>query len=340
MLPFPVEYYAATKPAWQTGLERLIVAAWSLLLSGLILWAAGAFWYDFPVPKLRMVAAGCYLLMVLVPVILVRPAFRSPVVLGMFALVLGWWLTIKPSNDRAWQPDVDRTASAEIKDGSVILHNVRNFDYRTATDFTPQWETRTYDLSRLSGVDLFFNYRGSKFMAHPIISFHFADDERVCISIEKRKTLGQKDSFIGGIYRQYELVYIVGDERDLVRLRTDIRKEEMYLYHLKMTNEQARTVFLEYIARINALHTKPEFFNALTSNCTTSIRSQSATSRRWDWRIFLNGYADKMMYDHGDLDGNLEFAELKKRACINRAILDNKPADDFSRLIREGRPGF
>jgi len=340
MLPFPVEYYARETPAWQRWAGWLAKVLLFLVLSGLTLWAAGALYYDFPVTRLRTVAACAYPLIVLLAAIFAKPRLRIAVVLGCFALVLAWWLTVKPSNNRAWQPDVDRTAWAEIDGDRVTIHNVRNFDYRTTTDYTPQWETRTFDLTQLRGVDLFVNYWGINFMAHPILSFQFGENDRVCMSIETRKTVGEKDSMIGGLYRQYELIYLVGDERDIVRLRTNCRKEDVYLYHLRMTPERARTVFLEYVQRINSLHTTPEFYNAITSNCTTNIRSQSGKVNPWDWRILLNGYADKMMYERGGLAGDLPFNELKKRARINQAALDTGSSPDFSGIIREGRPGF
>lgn len=342
MLPFPVEYYARQKPAWQRWLERLVSLFGFLLLLGITLWAMGALYYDLPWARLRTTAAWVYgLVMVLLFIFVQRPR-AVLLVFGGFIAVLGWWFTIKPSDSRHWQPDVDRTAWAEIDGTRVTIHNVRNFEYRTATDFTPRWETRSCDLSQLNGVDLFFNYWGSKFIAHPIFSFNFEGGERICISIETRRETGEFYSAIGGIYRQYELIYVVSDERDSVRLRTNCRKgEDVYLYHLKMPANRARLVFLDYMHRINSLHAKPEFYNAISSNCTTNVRTQSsARPHPWDWRILVNGFADKMIYERGDFAGNLPFDELKRRALINQAAQVADSAPDFSLRIREGRPGF
>jgi hypothetical protein len=342
MIPFPVEYYARQKPSWQVGLERLALLLRFLLLLGVTLWAAGALYYDLPVARLRAPAAALFGLAALLLFIFVKQRLHTTLlILGGFAAVLAWWLTIKPSNDRAWQTGVDRTAWAEIDGDRVTVHNVRNFDYRSATDFTPVWETRSYDLSQLKGVDLFINYWGSKFMAHPIMSFVFTGDDRLCMSIETRMRAGESYSAIGGIYRQYELIYLAGDERDFVRVRTNYRKgEEVFLYHLRMPPARAREVLLDYLNRMNSLHEQPEFYNAVTSNCTTNIRTQSAKTQPWDWRILLNGFADKMIYSRGDFAGDLPFDELKRRALINPAALAADAAPDFSERIRDMRPGF
>ena len=338
MIPLALEHYSQPKSVWRVGIESLLLLLWLLFILGLTLWAVGALYYDLP--SFRGPAAAVYALAALCVLIKMRLRSTLPIVLG-FLLVGLWWHTLKPSNDRPWQPEVDRTAWAEINGNQVTLHNVRNFDYRSETDFTPVWETRTYDLSQLKGVDLFVNYWGSKFMAHPILSFDFSAGNHLCFSIETRKQMGQSYSAIGGLYRQYELIYIPGDERDLVRVRTNDRKgEDVYLYHLKIPPDRIRLVFLDYLARLNALHEHPEFYNALTSNCTTNIRSQSTKIRPWDWRFLANGYADQMIYERGDLAGDLPFDELKRRALINAAAQAADAAPDFSQRIRDGRPGF
>ena len=342
MLPFPVEYYAREKTPWQRRFDALWATALFLVLAGATLWAVGALYFDLPFARLRAPAACAYGLAIFTLFFIVKQRLRAVLlVLGAFAAVLAWWLTIKPSGDRHWQGDVDRTPRADISGDRVTIFNVRNFEYRTETDYTPVWETRSCDLSQLRGVDLFINYWGSKFMAHPIVSFDFGGGTRLCMSIETRKAVDQGYSAVGGIYRQYELIYLACDERDAVRVRTNYRKgEDLYLYHLRMPPERARTMFLEYMERVNALNVRPEFYNAITSNCTTNIRTQSAKTNPWDWRILLNGYADKMLYDRGDFAGDLLFDELKRRALINPAARAANDAPDFSQRIRLDRPGF
>jgi hypothetical protein len=255
--------------------------------------------------------------------------------------VLAWWLTLSPSNESDWQPDVAKEAWADIHGDEVTLHNVRNCDYRTETDYTPHWGTRTVRVSRITGVDVAVNYWGSPWIAHPLASFQFVDAPPLCFSIETRKKIGQTYSTIGGLYRQFELIYIVADERDVIRLRTNYRKENVYLYRTTVSPARARERFLEYIHSLNALRNEPRWYNAVTTNCTTSIRTQHPPKERipWDWRILLNGKGDELMYEHHVIvTGGLPFAELKARSLINTRARAANDSPDFSQLIREGLP--
>jgi len=303
-------------------------------------WAFGALYFDFP--QVGTVAAIVFLLALSATLIFVRgKLLKISIVFGAFAVVVAWWLTLKPSNDDAWQPDVVQTAWADINGDEVTIHNVRNCDYRTATDFTPHWETRKVRLSQITGMDLAINYWGSPWIAHPIVSFQFADAPPLCFSIETRKTIGQQYSTLEGFYRQYTLVYVVADERDVIRLRTNYRREDVYLYHTLASPEQAQERFREYINTLNILHESPRWYNAVTSNCTTSIRTQRAANLRkpWDWRILLNGKADEMLYqDHAIATGGLSFTDLKLRSLINEHARAADQDPNFSRLIREGLP--
>lgn len=310
-----------------------------------VLWAFGALFYDFPIAKLRAVAALGFAALVLLAILFVRGKARKllAVICG-FLIVLAWWFTLKPSNNRPWQPDVAETAWAEINGDQVTLHNVRNCDYRTETDYTPHWETRTVRLSGITGLDLAINYWGSPYMAHPIASFQFADAPPICFSIETRKEIGETYSAIGGLYRQYELIYVCADERDVIRVRTNYRHgEDVYLYHMLVSPAQARERFLEYLNTLNSLRSKPRWYNAVTTNCTTSIRSQHPTGERtpWDWRILVNGKGDELLYErHLIATGGLSLADLKQKGHINERARAADQDPDFSRRIREGAPGF
>ena len=315
---------------------------WLVLLAGTA-WAFGALWFDFPVAALRETLAVIFLAGVLVALIIVRPRWRGKMCVAIaITLVAGCWLMLQPSNDRNWQPDVAQTAWVEINGDEITLHNVRNCDYRTETDYTPRWETRTVRLSQLTGLDLAICYWGSPWMAHPVASFQFADTPPICFSIETRKEVGETYSALGGFYRQYELIYIVADERDVLRLRTNFREnEDVYLYRTTAPPAQARRRFLEYVNALNALHSRPRWYNALTTNCTTSIRTQRPANERmpWDWRILVNGKGDEMMYErHLVVTGDLPFAELKQRSHINARARAAGLAPSFSTLIREGLP--
>ena len=315
--------------------------AWILAWFGAFVcaaWATGALYFDFPILTLRAPVAIMFLIVLFVSVIFIPGKLRRLVAaLGGFALVLGWWLTLKPSNNRPWPPDVAQTAWAEFNVDEVTIHNVRNCDYRTEADYTPHWETRTVRISQITGIDLAVNYWGSPWIAHPIVSFQFADAPPICFSIETRKKLGQTYSTIGGLYRQFELIYIVADERDVIRVRTNYRKgEDIYLYRTTISPAQARERFLEYIHSLNAMRDKARWYNAITTNCTTSIRTQHAATERmpWDWRILVNGKGDELLYERGVLDHSVPFAELKRRAYINARARAANNAPDFSERIR------
>jgi Domain of unknown function (DUF4105) len=323
-------------------LVRLLACALAWIAAILFAaWAFGAIYFDFSTTS--RLAAILFVFLLLAAIVFVRgELLKLSFVFSAFVLVALWWLTLKPSNDRAWQPDVAHTAWAQIDGDEVTVHNVRNCEYRTETDFTPHWETRTVRLSQITGMDLAINYWGSPWMAHPIVSFLFTDALPVCFSIETRKTIGQTYSALRGLYRQYSLIYVVADERDSIRVRTNYRRgEDVYLYHTLASPAQARERFREYINTLNILHDHPRWYNAITTNCTTNIRTQRPANERapWDWRMLLNGKADEMLYErHAIATGGLPFAELKERSLINKraSAADHDP--DFSRLIREGLP--
>jgi Domain of unknown function (DUF4105) len=308
----------------------------------LLLWTMGALWYDLPLPPaLRKIVATLYLLAG-TGLWLFRNGKLRLVVVGMIAVVMAWWFSLAPRNDRQWLPDVARTASVQIDGDRVTFQNVRNAAYRSETDFTPRWETRTVDLSKITGVDIAVNYWGSPYMAHPIVSFRFSDSPPLCFSIETRKEVGERYSAIGGLYRQYELICLVADERDVIRVRTNFRQgEDVYLYQLKITPEQARVRFMEYVETIRELARKPRWYNAVTNNCTTSIRAQHQVAERaaWDWRILVNGKGDEMLYEKGALlTGGLDFPTLRKNSLINPAAKAADEAADFSARIRSHLP--
>jgi len=202
---------------------------------------------------------------------------------------------------------------------------------------------KTFDLDTVRTADLYMVYWGSPNMAHTMVSFGFEGGDYVCFSIETRKEKGEGYSAVKGLFRQFELVYIVADERDVVRLRTNYRQgEDAYLFRLNASPAQVREFFLSYIRQLNNLWQQPQWYNAVKHNCTTSIRMQRAAADRapWDWRMLVNGHGDELLYERGAIATNLPLAELKERVHINaRAKAADKDAD-FSSLIRQGVPGI
>ena len=325
-------------------LFRLLYAA---LFLPFFAWGILALWWG-SWPYWICVAIGGMYAFFHLAVILVAPRRRILLLCFLvFLIPLASFFLMQPSNDRNWQADAAAIPFAEIEGDRIVLHNVRNCDYVTETDFSSRFETRTYDLSKLRSVDLMLTDWGLKYIAHTMVSFGFEDDQYLCFSIETRKEKGEAYSALKGFFRQYELMYIAGDERDLVRLRTNFRiGEDVYLYRLRVVSlKNVRDFLMGYLNRINQLHENPEWYNALSQNCMTSAfrlaRQHAAPGRgKWHWSIILNGFADRHAYENGAIDTSLPFDELKQVSRINDRAqkADNSP--DFSTIIRQGIPGM
>jgi hypothetical protein len=329
-----------------TGSARWLGA---LVAAGLTGWGALALAVVGPGGDVgRLVLAGVYGLAGLGAVVALLARRRRPVALAAFGVALiaifAWWSSLRPSNERDWQPEVARLAHATIQGELVTMHDIRNFDYRTETDFTPAYYDRTFDLRKLDSGDLAAVYWMGPAIAHLFLSFGFGEDH-LAISIEARKERGEGYSSAKGFFRQYELVYVVADERDVIRLRTNYRKdppEQVYIYPVRISRENLRRLFLEYVHNINRLHEHPEFYNTLTTNCTTAILMNTRVNRDslpLSWKVLLSGYAPAYAYDKGRLDRSLPFAELMRRSLVNPAAQAADQAPDFSRRIRAGLPG-
>ncbi|MBV2131942.1 DUF4105 domain-containing protein [Pseudomonas sp. MAP12] len=258
-------------------------------------------------------------------------------------VVLGvWWSGIKPSNQRDWLADVAELPHASIEGDLITVHNIRNFEYRSETDYTPAWYDKRFDLRKLQGVDLVAVYWMGPAIAHIFLSFDFGASDHLAVSIETRKEKGEGYSTLKGFFRQYELYYVVADERDVIRLRTNYRRdppEDVYVYRLQGDLDNGRRLFLEYMKRINALHERPEFYNTLTTNCTTAIWMNTRVNANhlpFDWKILASGYLPEFLYEQGRLDTRgLQFAELQQRVHVNARAQAADRAADFSRRIRE-----
>jgi hypothetical protein len=259
----------------------------------------------------------------------------------LFVAILGWWLfAINPSNERQWQPDLAKLPYATVDGDRVTIHDIRNLAYRSEFDFSPAYYTKTFDLNKLEGIDLFAIYWMGPAIAHTILSFNFGDNDHLAVSIEARKELNEGYSTIKGFFRQYELIYIVADERDVIRLRTNYRKdpiENVYLYPLHPPKENMRRLFLEYIRKINELHEKPAFYNTLLDNCTTAIWFNTRVNPKhlpFSWKILLSGYVPEYLYESGGLNTRIPFEQLQQQAHINSLAQAADQSPDFSQRIR------
>lgn len=312
-------------------------------------WGAAALWFQLPRTSALLIGVPWCLLGVAAAFTLLRapgrPHGRTIVIVAALALVamLAWWQSLAPSHARPWADDVARLLESSIKGSQLTLRNVRNFEWRTEADYTPRWETRRYDLAQLESADLVMSYWMGPHIAHTLVSFGFADGRKLTFSLEIRKERTESFSAIGGFFRRFEQVIIAADERDIIRTRTNARGEQVYLYRLRATPEQLRSVLLEYLKRAEALQRQPEFYNTLTSNCTTilfELARHIDPNLPLDYRLLASGHFAEYAYDHGALTPGIAYAELQRRGHINeRALASDADPESFSRAIRAGLPG-
>jgi len=255
--------------------------------------------------------------------------------LAVLALAVGlWWSMIQPSDSRNWIPEVAHGVTGVVEGQRVTLSNVRDFEWRTETDFTPRWQTRTYDLDDLTSVDLFSSVWDSPAIAHTLVGFGFRDGAHVVFSAEIRREEGEAFSEIGGFFKEFELVLIAAEENDIVRLRTDARGERVSRFPLQVTPEQARAMFLAYVELGNRLAEKPAFYQTVTSNCTTIIYQLARLVDGrvpLDWRILMSGHLPGYLYDLGLVRTDLPLEAVVRKALIHRVPGDGRP---FSQAIR------
>ncbi len=316
---------------------RLVLVFVIFLMSA---WASGAIYFsNLPGAFLRITATIVFLLGTICLFAFVRKRrVALGVWLAVFAIVLLWWLSIAPSNDRDWALDMARTPHATVRDKLVTVHDIRNFEYASETEYTPRYYDKTFDLDKLESVDFIVSYWGGlKAVGHTFVSFCFAGDECLAVSIEVRKEKGETYSPLAGLFKQYELIYIAGDERDLIRSRTNFRNEDVYLYRTNVPPEKCRLLFMDYIKGMNRLAEHPVFYNTLTNNCSTNILDHTNSYppyHSYSYRILLNGYSDELIYDHGSVDTSVPFAVLKERSRITDIAKAAGDGPEFSAIIR------
>ncbi|MGA7407619.1 MAG: DUF4105 domain-containing protein [Pseudolabrys sp.] len=317
-------------------------AIWMLCQVLLITWCALAIYYsNLPWSGLRLAAAVCFAAVAIWVVWISRLPRKS---LIFFALCLGvivWWILIPPSHDRPWRPDVAIMPRVVVDGDRVRITGVRDFDYRSLNDFHVHYGDREVQLSHLTGLDFFVSYWSEGLVGHTFLSFIFDNAPPLSISIETRPEVGEGFNPIASLFKQFELIYVVGNERDLVRVRTNYRKETVYLYRLNSSPEHVRRLLLVYLERINELADRPEFYHLLSNSCTINIiRYANAAGRAgsFDIRHLLNGLIDSYLYHSGRVDTTLPFDELRRRSLINAVAQAADNAPDFSERIRASLP--
>lgn len=332
-----------------TTLRKLVALVGALLLSLLLIvagaWIGGALWYQLQAPApIRLTAAVLAGLFALSAVHgLWRRRWRPLLSFALLLVgVLAWWNTLKPSHERIWADDVARLLHIEVDGSKLKLSNVRNFDWRSESDYTVRWEQRDYDLDHLVTADLVLSYWMGPAIAHTLLSFGFDDGRYLTFSVEIRKEKGESFSALGGFFRKFETVLVAADERDILRVRSNVRGEDVYLYRLQVAPATLRKLILGYAGEARKLEQTPEFYNTLTSNCTTIVFDLARAidpQLPLDYRLLASGYLAEYVYDIGGLTSGVDYPTLRARGRIAERALAAGSDPRFSDLIRVGLPG-
>jgi hypothetical protein len=317
-----------------TSLLWLFVA---LVVVPTTIWIALATHYRFRSPWLRWFAS-CVLFVVVGTSLAVLPLvpWALAVWLGLLTITLAWWFSLRPKSDGDWESGMEVLPRAEIVGDTLRVRQLRNFSYQTEDKPIRRYEERTYDLTKLSSLDYFLSHWAGPAMAHTLVSFGFDDGQFLCVSVEARRERWQSYSPIAGLFRTYQLIFVLGDERDIIRLRTNIRRDRVYMYRLRLPPEHLRRLLLDYVSRIERLAAAPAWYNSFSSNCTTNLFYQGRAPAPWwmKFGIFLNGYSARTMYRLGYLSDSLPFKALQARSDIRERALAAGDATDFSQKIR------
>lgn len=264
-----------------------------------------------------------------------------------FACSLIWYFSLDARQDRDWDPEVAKQFSYEKKDNIVRIHNVRNFNWHPDGTYNVHWEDRTFDLNKITGINVIASYWMGPQIAHTLLSFDFSDQKPLVFSIEIRKENGEEFSAIGGFFRKYELSLIASDEKDIVYTRSNIRHEQVYLFPIKMHEAERKALFIEYLNKTDELRTEAKWYNTLTSNCTTLVFDmvQAINPQRLpkDYRLLASGYLPNYLYDLKALNQNYTMKEWYGLAHINPRAEQyqkqpNQSSEAFSEAIRAGLP--
>jgi hypothetical protein len=330
----------------ESGILRIVTASLVTLLIGLpAAWAVLALWYQAPGNQfVKFVILALWVAFSVGVIFAVwngRAAVGIIVFAAAFVILLVWWHRLPPTNDRLWADDVAQMTTGTVDGNLVTLNNVRNFAWRSNTDYTQRWESRVYDLEKLRSVDMVMSYWTGPAIAHMLMSFGFDDGQYVVFSVEVRRLKTGDYSELGGFFKQFELSVIAADERDVIRVRTNVRGEDDYLYRLRMPVEAIRSLFLGYVGEANSLIDSPRFYNTITANCTTLVYHMMKRIVGYlplNYRILLDGYLPGYVYEVGGLDSRYTLDQLRDMGRITDRARQSGDSDSFSSDIRRGIP--
>lgn len=319
------------------GVVILLMTAWSVL---------AIHYSNLPAAWLRTTLAVLFGITVLAIFIFVRRRWMALLAfVMMFCSVATWWSTIRPASNRDWDPSVAVLPSVTFNGDYITVHNLRNFDYITKNEFIPRYEDRSYDLNKLKRLDFIVSrWSDNPGIAHTMLSFCFGENDYLCVSVEVRKARDQTYEIIPGIFKQYELIYVLADERDLIRLRTNYRKERVYIYPTTVSPRKTRELLIDILEGANRLNAHPQFYRAIGRNCTTTlvrhINHIAEIPMEWSRGLIMNGYSDELAYQDGYISHALPFPETRQLHMVTEIAQPYIHSPEFSSEIRSHLKAF
>jgi len=291
--------------------------------------------------QIRLWLAACLLIPILLHLFGCTRPFKDSSSIGLLASTREKIFSKKDNgHDRLWRPDLAILAFAEFQDEDITITHVRNCRYRSETDYDVRHYDMHFALADVNQIDfLIVPFQNNSLLAHTMFSFGLRDGRHFIISVEARLDYGASYSPIRGITNKFQLMYLIGDERDLIPLRTNARKVDVHLYPGRATPDQVQNLLVDMLERANQLQRVPENYDTINNNCTTNlvdhINKLRPGSIPADWRVLLPGHSDRLAYDLGLLDVVVPFEIARERARITSVANLYKDSPDFSAKIRE-----
>ncbi|MCP4177314.1 MAG: DUF4105 domain-containing protein [bacterium] len=325
-------------------LKKTVISIAYVLLILIYVWCIPAVYF------MSMRAEGFYLILtfgfaVLLPFLffcLYKKKYKIYILYGLCLIVIIFFTHMIPFDNKNWIDSVAVMPSVSFDKNLVSVRNIRNFDYETEFIYKIDYYNKTFDINSIKSVDYILSYWDDNiYIAHTLLRFGFDNGSHICVSVETRLEKGEPQSGLRGLYNQYELIYILADESDILMLRTNYRKEKVYVFPFKGTKEDMERLFWAVMKKVQHLEHKPEFYNTLKENCLTSLTNElrKIKDRKilFDYRYILNGQSDKLGYERGLFTTNeMNFKEFKKKHYINQYISDKTDKNNYSQVIRDG----
>jgi len=335
-------------------MKKLMSFLWKWLVVPLIglvviltaLWSVCAIYLaKSPAYSIRIIAASVFILSNITVFLNTKRRWYFLVFFGStFIAVIIWWSLIPPSNNRNWADQTSVLSYAAFSNNFVTVHNVRNFDYKSKKEFTTNYYTKTYNLNKLKKLYLVVSYwDNNRAIAHTMLDFEFENGDCLVLSVEVRREKGEEYSAFKGLFKMNEIIYILADERDVIRLRTNFENEKVYLYPLRFSDVKIRMLLVDILNKVNKLKEKPEFYNAITENCTVSLVNHfaniSENKKKFYIEYLLNGFLDWRLYENGVIETKLPPKEAKQTYFISDIAKETGSDANFSKKIRAHLPG-